>query len=274
MTKYYLNELEKLEYEINELTIDSDNSLNLYELIIELVLNKIKLIKKYTLNHGFKSNDEEINFFKKIKPLFTSKLIYYNNIYKIETKKPYGGEKTIKKYLNSELLRIKKYFDNNLEFYRYYRTNSTYLDHKYFLREKHDIKLNLDTYYFESDYTFATSHDYKVAKIISNDLLQVYLESQINNMQITDKDNLYLNWSGTKTALIELIYALHSQGVVDNGQTDIKIIAKTLGRIFNVELGDIYHTYLELRNRKINRTKFLDSLRDGLLKKMEEQDEK
>jgi len=31
---------------------------------------------------------------------------------------------------------------------------------------------------------------------------------------------------------------------------------------------------LELRTRKINRTKFLDELRDGLLKKMDEQDEK
>jgi hypothetical protein len=42
-------------------------------------------------------------------------------------------------------------------------------------------KLSLDTYYFEADHNFTTSHDYKVAKIIANDLIQVYLEDQLNN---------------------------------------------------------------------------------------------
>jgi|GEM_PF-1412343 len=41
------------------------------------------------------------------------------------------------------------------------------------------IKLSLNTYYFEADYTFSTSHDYKVAKILANDLIQVYLENQL-----------------------------------------------------------------------------------------------
>ncbi|SEM92029.1 RteC protein, partial [Chryseobacterium taichungense] len=31
----------------------------------------------------------------------------------------------------------------------------------------------LDTFYFEADHRFSTSHDYKVAKIIANDLIQV-----------------------------------------------------------------------------------------------------
>ena len=48
--------------------------------------------------------------------------------------------------------------NSNLEFYKYYRINSTYLDDKYFVRSKHDIKLNLDTYYFEADHCFSTSH--------------------------------------------------------------------------------------------------------------------
>lgn len=73
--------------------------------------------------------------------------------------------------------------------------------------------------------------------------------------------------------MIELIYALHSQGVFDNGNADIKVIAKTFERIFNIDLGDFYHTFMELKSRKINRTKFLDSLCDALIKKMDEEDE-
>ena len=51
-------------------------------------------------------------------------------------------------------------------------------------------------------------------------------------------------------------------------------IAKTFENMFNIDLGDFYHSYLELKGRKINRTKFLDSLRDALIKRMDEQDEK
>lgn len=181
-------------------------------------------------------------------------------------------------YLNNELLKIKNFFDNNLEFYKYYRTNSTYLDDKYFVRGKHDIKLSLDTYYFESDHSFSTSHDYKVAKIIANDLIQVYLEDQLYNMNkhLLPKlsSTISVNWTASKTALIELIYALHYQNVFDNSNIDIRLIAKHFENTFNVNLGDFYHTYLELKNRKVNRTKFLDSLRDGLIKKMDGQDEK
>lgn len=80
-----------------------------------------------------------------------------------------------------------------------------------------------------------------------------------------------MNWTESKTALTELIYALHSQGAF--GNSDIVAIAKTFESTFNISLGDFYHTFMELKSRKINRTKFLDSLRDALIRKMEEQEE-
>lgn len=275
MIDYCHTIINELDDRINELTYEPNNSLVAYENAIVLVLQKLEEIKKYIKKNGFKDDDEEILFFKQLKPQLVSKLIYFNAIYKIETKRPRGGDKTIKKYLNVELSKIKRYFDANLEFYKYYRTNSTHLDNKFFLRGKHDIKLSLDTYYFEADHNFTTSHDYKVAKIIANDLIQVYLEDQLNN---NNHRKLFetppLNWTGSKTSLIELIYSLHSQGSIDNRNADIKIIAKTFENMFNIDLGDFYHSYLELKGRKMNRTKFLDSLRDALIKRMDEQDEK
>lgn len=274
MNKYCKEIHQSLNEEINELTTGMGNSLVLYEKIIKLVIEKVAHLKQSVLKHHFIDDKEEINFFKNSKPNILSKLIYYNAIYKIEAKKPYGGEKVTEGYLNNELLKIKNFFDNNIDFYKYYRTNSTYLDHKYFIRGKHDIKLTLDTVYFETDHRFSTSHDYKVAKIIANDLIQLYLEDQLNNTnQKKTYETSQLNWTGSKTALAELIYALHSQGVFDNGNVDIKVIAKTFERAFNINLGDFYHTFMELKARKINRTKFLDGLRENLIRKMDEQDE-
>ncbi|REC62241.1 tetracycline regulation of excision, RteC [Chryseobacterium pennae] len=274
MENFYNETLYKLEAETKELEIEADYSIERIEAVIEIILKRLSEIKEHVLKKGFKNISEEIHFFKYQKPSIVSKLIYYNAIYKIEAKKPYGA-KPIKKYLNDELRKLKKYFDNNLEFYKYYRTNNSFIDEKLFVRSKYDIKLSLDTFYFEADHSFSTSHDYKVAKIMANDLIQVYLEDQLHNTVYRNKstEQPKLNWTGSKTALIELIYALHSQGVLDNGNADIKIIAKTIERAFNVDLGDFYHTFMEIKSRKINRTKFLDSLRERLLKKMDEEDE-
>ncbi|MCC2600579.1 RteC domain-containing protein [Sphingobacterium sp. FBM7-1] len=273
MEKFYINTLNKLETSINELEIEAHYSIQRIEAIIHLILECLSEVKQHILETGFKNNEEEILFFKFQKPIIVAKLIYYNAIYKIETRKPYGA-KPIRKYLNRELKKLKRYFDNNLDFYKYYRTNNTSLDDKLFVRGNHDIKLCLDTGYFQSDLTFSTSHDYKVAKIIGNDLVQVYIEDQLYNkdQEGKPKASKKLNWTGSKVAIIELIYSLHYQGVFDNGNADIRLIAKYFEDAFNVNLGNFYQTYLELRNRKMNPTKFLDTLRETLIKKMDEQE--
>ena len=270
MTGYCKKTIDDLENQISELTYEPGNILVSYEKAIELILSKTAEMKEYVLKTGFKNQQEEIHFFKYQKPAVVSKLIYYNAIYKIETKKP-NGAKAIRKYLNDELKKLKRYFDNNLEFYKYYRTNNSFIDDKLFVRGKYDIKLSLDTVYFDAEHRFSTSHDYKAAKIIANDLIQIYIEDQLNNNnQKTASNSFALNWGESKTALTELIYALHSQGAF--GNADIIAIAKTFESTFNISLGDFYHTFMELKSRKINRTKFLDSLRDALIKKMDEED--
>lgn len=272
MNEYCKERLYQLEEKLNEIKLEIDDPILGSEMSIKIVLSELSNLKLFILNKSLKK-EEEIQFFKYLKPQFIAKLIYYNSVYKIETKKPFGGKEVTKKYLNNELLRLKIFFDNNLEFYKYYRTNSSYLDHKYFLRGEYDIKLCLETYYFETDHSFTTSHDYKIAKIIANDSIQVYIEDQIANPYVENKaiTSYELNWTSNKTALTELIYALYSQGVF--GSTGIKVIAKTFENTFNISLGDFYHTFMELKSRKVNRTKFLDSLRGALIKKMDEENE-
>ena len=274
MDKFYNETYLKLETAIQELEIETDCPIKRIEAVIHHIIQSLADLKDFVLKNDFKNMEEEIHFFKYQKPVIVSKLIYYNAIYKIETRRPYGNKRT-KKYFTKELKKLKRFFENNLDFYKYYRSNNSFVDEKFFVRGKHDIRLWLDTFYFEADHRFSTSHDYKVAKIIANDLIQVYLEDQLHNTAYRDKstDLPKLNWTGSKTAMIELIYALYSQGVFDNGNADIKVIAKTFERTFNLDLGDFYHTFMELKSRKINSTKFLDSLRDALIRKMDEQDE-
>jgi len=268
--------LTNLNEQINFIDLEIDNPINKCEKAIEIILISITNLKKAIQKNNFKSVSEEIDFFKNIKPRFTSKLIYYNAIFKIETKKPHGGERILKKYLNNELDKLKRYFDNNLDFYKYYRTGSNYLDHKYFTRGKFDIKLALDSFYFEVDHTFSTSHDFKVAKIMAHDLIQVYLEDKllmIENKEPKEKSQvnhkIKQNWTGSKVALIELLYALHTEGVFNNGASDLKDIAEYFENIFNIDLGQYHRAFLEIRMRKSDQTKFLNGLKEKLVKRME-----
>lgn len=274
MKEFCKETVQKLEATITELENEFDCPTQRIEAIIKTILQTLNETKEFVLKRGFKNKEEEIYFFKTLKPIIVSKLIYYNAIFKIETKKPMENT-AIKKYLKAELKKLEKYFDNNLDFYKYYRTGNSSLDERLFLREKHDIKLCLDTHYFQADHNFSTSHDYKVAKVMANDLIKSYIEEQLRNANNAKPYDLYkLQWTGSKTALTELIYALYSQGVFNNGSSDIREIAKYFESVFNTDLGNVYQTFLELRSRKMNRTKFVDALREGLIKKMDEQDEK
>lgn len=272
--------LNNLNEQLNFIDLEIDDQIKKCEHAITIILKSINELKKLTAKNNFKSQNEEIQFFKDIKPKFTSKLIYYNTIFKIETKKPHGGERILKKYLNNELDKLKRYFDNNLDFYKYYRTGSNYLDHKYFSRGKIDIKLALDSFYFEVDHSYSTSHDFKVAKIMAHDLIQVYLEDQLLMLENKEpKEKSQVNpkvkqtWTGSKVALIELLYALHTEGVFNNGSSDLKDIAEYFENIFNINLGQYHRAFLEIRMRKSDQTKFLNALKEKLIKRMENTDD-
>lgn len=280
MINYCNDIIQILENKINEVNIEIDDQIELAEIIIKHTLNNLSEVKNYIFEMGFMNQQEEIYFFKELKPKILSKLIYYNSIYRIETKKPNGGERIIRKYYNNELDKLKRYFDNNLEFYKYYRTGSTYLDKYYFVREKHNIKLSLDTFYFEADHRFTTSHDYKVAKVMAHDLIQVYLENELANLykiNTSEKSqhnhNLKQCWTGSKVALVELIYALHSEGVFNNGSSDLKDIVEYFESVFDIDLGQYRRVFLEIRGRKSDRTKFLNALNKVLIKRMDNTDE-
>lgn len=274
--------LGELEETLKTIDLEEDNLPKKSELSVEAILQSIDQLRESVLKHTFNSQTEEITFFKETKPKFVSLLIYHINVFNIETNKPNGGIKVKRKYYQNELDKLKRYFDNNLEFYRYYRTHSNYLDHKYFVRGKQDIRLTLDSFFFETDPNFSTSHDFKVSNILANDLLNVYLEDELNHLDIREtstaksqaKPNSVLTWTGSKSALIELMYALQARGVFNNGVADLKDIAAFFESIFGIELGQYHRTFLEIRIRKTGRTKFLDSLREGLIVRMDEADDK
>ncbi len=280
MNPKFKQTLFELNEQLNFINLEMDDLVTKSVKSTEITLKVINNIKKQFLKDKTMSLDSEIDFFKNIKPKFTSLYIYHNAIFKIESKMPHGGEKITKKYLNNELKKLKRFFDNNLDFYNYHRTGSSYLDFKYFVRGNYDVSLRLDSFYFEVDHNFSTSHDFKLAKVLAYDRIQVYLETKLSNIgkkldveqsQLEPKGKMI--WTANKVALTELLYALHTKGAFNNGAAELKEIASYLEEVFSIDLRQYRRTFLEIRERKSDRTKFLNTLAVGLNKRMEETDE-
>ncbi|MDL2213761.1 RteC domain-containing protein [Bacteroides sp. OttesenSCG-928-E20] len=58
-------------------------------------------IEKIHINYEFKNEEEEIYFFKDLKQLLVSQLIYYCQVYNIELNRPIGGMFVQRKYCSS-----------------------------------------------------------------------------------------------------------------------------------------------------------------------------
>lgn len=271
------NLLSELEIQLNQIHTTKED-IHTTELAIKACIIALGKLKTLFQKHTFQNKTEEIEFFKTIKPELASKLIYYNEIYTIEIAKPAGNKKDMRKYYKKEQSKLKAFFNENIEFYKYYRSGNTCLDKKYFLRRKFDIKLTLDNTYFQSDHNFTTSHDYKLAQIKAYSKLQEYLESKINkhDTQTSTTNKIpTLKWSGSKVALIELLYALHTEGVFNQGAASLNEIALLFEETFQINLAQFHRTFLEIRNRKtIDKTNFLSALKENLTKRIQEADEK
>ena len=99
MIDYCHTIINELDDRINELTYEPNNSLVAYENAIVLVLQKLEEIKKYIKRNGFKDDDEEILFFKEVKPKIFCHLIYYRKVYNTEMHRPVASVEAQKEYL-------------------------------------------------------------------------------------------------------------------------------------------------------------------------------
>lgn len=273
--------LSELETDLQKISLDYDNPISMSSKSIETILKYSLILKTFILENEFTTKEDEINFFKNIKPKFTSKLIYYHKIRKLESYKPLGSKKIQKEYLENELNKLNVYFSENTEFYNYYRLGGDSFDEKVFLRYSTEIDYNLDVFYHEMDHRFSTTHDFKVAMILANEIFQRYIENKITILSSTKVvlndhpiENKKIKWTSSKTDLIELIYALHTQKVFNHGKADLTEITKSFENYFDIELGDIYRTCTDIKNRKIKKTKFIDTLSENLNKRFDENDNK
>lgn len=281
MREYIESILLKIDSEIDDFDFyDCDIIENSLAMIsrLENILNELR---ERMANYTFASKEEEILFFKTQKPEILGRLLFFDKVYQVESKFPNGSDDVIIAYLNEKLDNLTYFFNRNLDFYQYYRSKSSLYDEYYFTRGRTDVRLYSDSSRFDRDPNFSTGFDYKVAKILANEMLRIFLNKRLQNIgkdkHLEESRARYLkhpvSFTGKKIVLIEIGYALASAGYINHGNIDIKEVMDYLGAVFNIDLGDYYAAYVGMKGRQ-DRTKHLNKLSQLLMERMDEDDAK
>jgi hypothetical protein len=271
----FANIILELENNLESLKISNENVLILSQKAVALCSDVLMEMKETVKKNDFQSEKEESHFFKKIKTQVYSKLIFYHTLFKIETKRP--ESKLLKeKYLMRVIKKLHKYFEQNADICKYYRSKQESFDKMYFLRENRNLNNPSDSIVPYIDHEFSTMHDHSFSCIMAHDQLIRYLENEIGKLQNQElepeRSKTNYTWTDSKIALVELIYALHSTCSINNGKIDIKELVELFEKLFQIDLEEYSRTFIDIRMRKTGRAKYLDNLKQSLMKKMEDAD--
>lgn len=279
MKAYVTSLRHNIEINIQEIESSENNSLSRIKKIISCLHEKLTQLKSFIVSYEFKTKEEEIHFFKELKPQIYGRLLFYIRLFKIEKNRPGATIMADQIYLSKEMKKLEEAFTNCLDFYKYYRSGNIIYDDRYFLRKAYNPALDKDPSFLEKDLNFSTIYDYEVSNIIANDLLKAYLISQLEELNdsvcfdlLSIVSQKQMKWTNSKVSLVELVYSIHSSKSINHGNIDLKDLIKCFEIIFNVNIGDFYRAFLEIRGRKKSRTRYIDLMRESLIEKMDNLD--
>lgn len=129
MQKHFNQIIEQISVETSTIDIEGcDISMEDTFHMVEFIQDSVTTLRFKLLKYKFEDAKDEICFFKEMKPLILSRLLYFNKIYTIELKRQNESNISQKGYYEHELDSLTFFFNRNLDFYQYYRSSSTHLD--------------------------------------------------------------------------------------------------------------------------------------------------
>jgi len=269
----------KMNEALEQIAMTSENIIQRAERSYKVVEQILRELKEFIIHYTFKDKHEEIRFFKEIKPMFQKELIYFWEVFQSEVWKPPVGKDEIIMHYKIGATRADIYFKMYNDLYTYYRTGSCEHDEQYFLRNNAKPGMITPISLSDMDPRFSTVYSYQFAEIQAYEQFSNYLQQCVYRLErpgmepIKDESKKSRTvWSDSKADLIELAYGIYARGSVNHGKADIKEIITAFELIFNVNLGNFYRTFQNLRIRKKNRTPYWDAAKNDLIKTMDNTD--
>lgn len=253
------NELEQLHFSEPDIMVRTQKAVKLISGVIAEFREKIR-------TEGFTNKEEEIHFFKFIKPHINSYLIFFTILSDIEEQKMHLSKEDLKVFINKKERMFRHIMREHLEFVKYYRCGQKDKDDTFFVRGANMDFISRFSNFQMNDPEFNTSHDHIAANIMAFDLFQRHFNPGVGLSKQPTSSNL--KWTATKLDLVELIYALQASGAINKGNADLKEIASMMENIFQIQIGDLYRAFHDISNRKKEQIKFVNKLEGELERKI------
>jgi hypothetical protein len=235
-------------------------------------------LKQYVIEHPFRNEQEEIDFFKHQKPQFVAEQLYLVELAMIQTSRPPYDSETIRDFFTQELRTVRRFFDQHKLLYHYFQADASDMDPVLFLRGRRpsDVLLpglpDLDT-------AFSAAGDFIFAKFVALERLQDYLLDELQSIdwqakQIagSEAELARLKWTGESINLVELAYGIWLTGQINYGNATITEILEWLERHLQIKIGLAFRRWFSISKRKrVSQTKFIDQIKAAILKRLDEE---
>jgi hypothetical protein len=139
-------------------------------------------LQKQIKKDGFQSPEEEIYFFKKVKPRFTAYIEYYTCRYHALLFRPSDDQLELARFWKWELRKIEKFNEINQDFCRYVRDGLTERDAEYFLRAGNRGVQVMTGRIHDLDPGTATPGDYLVTMMGAYELYETYIHEELKKL--------------------------------------------------------------------------------------------
>lgn len=258
--KRHLTTLQQLREELAELHPHGDHAANSTLKALKIIKKALRSIEKEIHQHGFPSVEDEIFYFKEIKPPICSLQIAYGLILQIEQLRNITTPMKLKKTIKGKSKFLKEHVKTHSEFVAYYNSRWNHLDEKYFLRAN---KCIVHSNPLLSAQELTTGYDVIAAYVLAYRFFVDHYHSRETMLNASQKTT-QLTWSKDKVAFVELISGLHAIQAIQGGGLDLKTLTTEMGALFGIEIKDIYGKRKEIKARKGERFKFLRQMIEQL----------
>jgi hypothetical protein len=267
----FQNKLQDIESQNNDILLRANKGIKL----CQATLSKLKRI---ITTQNFEDMAAEIHFFKQIKHLPMSYLLYYKKVCSCETYVPKIGYKAKRKYLEQRMEMVNTFFSVNAVFVNYVRLQCSNMDACYFTRNFMDNDSSIETSDIYYDPEFNTMYDKLLAKVKANYMYMEYLNRKIGELYTTDiepptrktlKKPLVFDRKIKDAA--EMILGCYAMKVF-KGAPSLPVITAAFENAFNIKISNIYKCKQEIKARKGEMIVFLEEMIYHLRRLLEDED--
>ena len=266
MSQELISKFSNFELQLAELKFACDDQIEESKKAIALITEFLDQIQIILTTHQFNSLQDELDYFKKEYPKIYEKLHYYKSLKVIEAKKDSFclDVKQEIEILEAARDSLKIFQDQEILMLSYCNTSSIEEEEKFFLRNYY--KWRRVNFLTASNDSYAIN---SISEIIGKRNAARKLIQQIDERLYKLKNPNQpmmstLKWTDSKVNLILLIYGLYVSESINNGDVELNQLIEVFEKMFNVDLKNFHSQLNDIKAKKGNQFKYIDTLRNGL----------